>query len=91
MSDGDRIVARLFGAMLMIVGVLIVALAGLCSAAFLVTMGMNSGGLFFSNIGVVLLFGGVPIAMGVGLFIGGRALVDGPRRKPPKVDPQTFE
>ena len=88
MSDGDRIVARLFGALLMAVGALIVVLAGLCSAAFLVMMlGPRNGGAA-SGVGLILIFGGVPIAIGGGVFMGGRALWRGPQTK---ADPKTFE
>jgi hypothetical protein len=88
MSEG-RTVAKLFGAMLMAVGVLIAGLGGLCSVGFLVMMVTEPGGSALNGIPVVLIFGGVPIAIGVGVFIGGRALWRGP--PPPKVDSNTFE
>lgn len=90
MSEQDRTVAKLFGAMLMAVGVLIAGLAGLCSAAMIVMMiGQPSGAA--SALPLVVGFGGVPIVIGVGIFMGGRTLWRGPRTAPPKTDPKTFE
>lgn len=90
MSEQDRTVAKLFGAMLMAVGVLVAGLAGLCSAAMIVMMIVQPSGAA-SALPLVLGFGGGPIAVGVGIFIGGRALWRGPRTAPPKTDPKTFE
>jgi hypothetical protein len=88
--SGDRTVAKLFGAMLMAVGVLIAGLAGLCSASFIVMMIAQPGGGAMSGVPMVLVFGGVPIAIGVGIFVGGRELWRGP---PPvrRVDPKRFD
>lgn len=75
-SDQDRRdpVARLFGALLMTVGVLMMALCGLCSLAFIVSVvgggGSDVGGMLL----LVLLVGGVPIAVGFGIFWLGRWL-----------------
>ena len=90
MSDpsrtGPSVVAKLFGALLMAVGGLITTLCGLCSAAILVAAIANATkqpNLFAQNIGgslvMVLLFGGVPIAFGVGVFLWGLALYRGQR------------
>ena len=93
MSDQDRPVAKLFGALLMAVGVLIAGLAGLCSAGFLVMVlsqpGSASGAL--TGIPMILIFGGVPIAIGIGVFIGGRELWRGPSRPSPRADPKSFD
>jgi len=73
-SDQDRRdpVARLFGALLMAVGALMMALCGLCSLAAVVFMasGSDPGGSLL----LVLVFGGAPIALGFGIFWLGRRL-----------------
>jgi hypothetical protein len=67
-------VVRLFGALLMAVGVLMMALCGLCSLAGVI-YAVGSGG---SDMGLSLLFvlsfGGVPIIAGLGIFWLGRSL-----------------
>jgi hypothetical protein len=75
-SDQDRRdpVARLFGALLMTVGALMMGLCGLCSLAVLVSMtgggASEPGGMLL----LVLIIGGVPIAIGFGIFWLGRWL-----------------
>ncbi|MCJ2184921.1 hypothetical protein MTR62_19850 [Novosphingobium sp. 1949] len=61
----------LLGGLLMAIGILIAGASGLCSAA-----------LFVSDLGstaqmlpLVLLFGGMPFLLGIGLTFGGRALI----------------
>jgi len=84
-QTGASSVAKLFGALLMAVGGLIAVLSGLCSLAFLGTMIQNSvqhpgqSGQIVGLLLVVLFFGGVPISVGVGLFIIGRHLFRGRR------------
>jgi hypothetical protein len=86
MSEGKDLIVRLFGAMLMAVGGLIVVLCGLCSAAFLVNVltsasqyGNSAGAL--STILFILPIGGVPILIGVGIFFWGRVLFRRDRRE----------
>lgn len=78
MTDHDqgpeRAVTRLFGAMLMAAGGLIAGLCGLCSAVFLVSLLVKDAGAFGPMLLVTLIFGGVPIALGFGLFVWGRSL-----------------
>jgi hypothetical protein len=65
--------ARFFGGLLMVVGVLIAATAGLCSAAvthLLQTQTRNPSEL----IRQVWLYGSIPFVIGVALFFIGRAL-----------------
>jgi hypothetical protein len=66
-------VARFFGGVMMAIGVLIGGLAGLCTGAMVVA-GLASAhpepGLALMG----LLFGSVPIAIGVGVFFIGRML-----------------
>ena len=83
-TEADRAVARLFGAMLMAVGGLIVGLCGLCSFGFLaITIGGGGPASQASQIPglfvMVAVIGGVPIGVGVLVFIAGRSLWRGPR------------
>jgi hypothetical protein len=76
-SDQDRRdpVARLFGALLMAVGVLMMTLCGLCSLVFVIsTAGGGSGSEAGGMLLLVLVIGGVPIAIGFGIFWLGRWL-----------------
>ena len=73
-------VQRFFGGALMAVGFLIMALCGLCSACGVV-VGLTDetfkGG---DTIALVLIFGGVPFLIGLGIFFAGKTL----RGKPPQ-------
>jgi|APAra7269096979_1048534.scaffolds.fasta_scaffold00622_21 hypothetical protein len=75
-SDQERRdpVVRLFGALLMAVGVLIMTLCGLCSLAVLFSLAGGGGGEFGGMLSLVLVFGGVPIGVGFVLFWVGRTL-----------------
>jgi hypothetical protein len=75
-SDQDRRdpVARLFGALLMTVGALMMGLCGLCSLAAVVFMGESISSEFGGTLLLVLYFGGVPIGVGFVLFWVGRTL-----------------
>lgn len=68
---------RVFGGLLMGLGILIATLSGMCTLIF-------GGGTLFDSYGVgvdtqmlmlVLIYGGVPFMIGVGLFFAGRALL----------------
>jgi hypothetical protein len=86
-AGDDRTVAKLFGVLLMVVGGLIVVLSGLCSLTFFTMMAAHPGpgaGELASGVGVVLIFGGVPLAVGAGVFMAGRFLWRGPRPANPK-------
>jgi hypothetical protein len=63
----------LFGGILLAVGGLIALLTGLCSAYFMVLFISDSGGS--AMLPLVLLIGGIPFAIGLGLFFWGRSLV----------------
>lgn len=67
-------VARLFGALLMAVGALMMALCGLCSLIFVISMAGGGGGEAGGMLLLALVIGGVPIAIGFGLFWLGRWL-----------------
>jgi hypothetical protein len=71
---------RVFGGILMAAGILIAGLSGLCSIVVGGSMMTDSSGLFSGSgllglLPMILLFGGIPFVLGVGVFIGGRALV----------------
>jgi hypothetical protein len=87
-GDGPSPVAKLFGGLLMAAGVLIMGLCGLCSAAVLVSSLASSSPEFsgLAMIPVVGIVGGIPIALGAGLFVAGRLLWRGPRKPEPKVE-----
>ena len=92
-------VRRFFAMLLMATGGLIAGLSGLCSAAVLVTVlvplavgGAGGGGLggFINLVGMILVFGGIPFAIGAGLFVLGRNLLR-PRTPASPVVAKTFE
>jgi hypothetical protein len=74
---------RFFGGLLMAAGGLIAVSAGLCSA-FVTFVGMTQSGSGLAPL--VLLFGGIPFAIGLALFFVGRGLF---REKPGGGQPGT--
>lgn len=65
---------RLFGGILLAVGILLMTVSGLCSAAVIVSglsEAIKEPALFLYP----LLFGGVPLAIGFGMFKWGRWLL----------------
>lgn len=87
-SRNDRPVAKLFGALMMAVGGLIVGLCGLCTAGFLVMTGKSDPSGAVGLLVIAAIFAGIPIAVGVFIFIGGRNLWRGP--KPQQSSPTDF-
>jgi hypothetical protein len=86
-SRDGRPVQAFFGGALMVVGGLIGGLSGLCTAIFLIG-GLFGGGMsdYGAVVGLALTVGFLPILIGVGLFIAGRALyrsAQPPRPVPP--------
>jgi hypothetical protein len=87
-ASDDRAVPRLFGAMLMVVGGLIIALCGLCSLGVVgmvlvdVFRSPAASGDVVTMVPMVAIFGGVPIAVGFGVFFLGRGLYRGPKAPP---------
>jgi hypothetical protein len=77
---GPSSVARFFGGLLMAVGGMIAILSGLCST--IVTIGGlveavttgRFGDLISAGFPIVLMTGGIPFAIGLGLFFAGRAI-----------------
>ena len=69
---------RLFGGILLAVGILIAGASGVCSLAVL----FSSGGLYgVGMLPFVAVIGGVPFAIGAGIAFGGRALLRADRRE----------
>lgn len=66
--------SRLFGGLLLGVGILIMTCSGLCSLAFIV-IGLTGDQQSPAMIVVPLFFGGLPFAVGFGLFQWGRYLL----------------
>ena len=75
-------VTRFFGGLMMAAGILIAATAGLCSLGLTVfalvdtakTSSGNVGELITLGLPMVLLFGGIPLGVGLALFFIGRRL-----------------
>jgi hypothetical protein len=84
-------VKAVLGGILLAVGILIAGASGLCSLYVLASGfgGYGSAGQILSMIPLVLMFGGIPFAAGVGLILGGRALIRSERKPPDYGD--TFE
>ena len=85
-ETGDRAVVKLFGALLMAVGGLVVLLCGLCSLGFLgmtlastIQSPSTAAGMLAIVIGAAAVFGGVPGLCGLAVFIWGRNLYRGRR------------
>ncbi len=62
---------KLLGGIMLAIGILIAGASGLCSAVFLISMIGQS----LEMLPLIILFGGIPFAVGLGLFFGGRALI----------------
>jgi hypothetical protein len=75
-SDQDRRdpVVRLFGALLMGVGVLMMTLCGLCSLTVIFSVAGGGVSDLLGMLPVALVVGGAPIAVGFGIFWLGRWL-----------------
>jgi hypothetical protein len=86
--------AQFFGVMLIVVGLLLAALCGLCTlvvAGGSLSMpsdsqGYGGGGM----VGIALLLGGVPTLLGLGMIFAGVMLLRSARKPPPEVT-KTFE
>ena len=70
----------LFGGILMAVGILIAGASGLCSLVVLFG-GTGTGGNIIDGISVVLMFGGLPFAIGLAMFFGGDRRIGIARRE----------
>lgn len=79
MTGKPNPVAAFFGWLLIAAGVLIATTAGACSAFFMISMAGSGGdiGAWVSFLGLVVVFGGIPVGVGLGLFFIGRMLTRG--------------
>jgi len=76
----------LFGGILLAVGILVAGVSGLCSLGMLVMgLGERSGALDF--LPMVLLIGGIPFLIGLGLFFAGRSLLRAARAEQQEARP----
>lgn len=64
---------EVFGGILMAVGILIAGASGLCSLVALFSGGGDLGGAM-QMLPLILLFGGIPFAVGAGIAFGGYLL-----------------
>ena len=80
---------KLFGSLLLGCGIIVAGLSGLCTLLFAgsALLGPSNGQDAMSVIPAALLFGGIPIGIGIGMFFGGRALLRAAKRdeEPPSV------
>jgi hypothetical protein len=74
-------VKALLGGILLAIGILIAGASGLCSLVMFAGAFTESDP--GSTIAMVTIVGGPPFLIGVGLFLGGRALLKSDRPKPP--------
>ena len=65
---------RLFGGILLAIGILIAGASGLCSLAVLVSGDFGSGA-DLDALGIVAIVGGVPMVVGILIAFGGRSLL----------------
>jgi hypothetical protein len=65
---------RILGGILLAVGILIATVSGLCSLYFGFAFLMGGPGEF-GGIWLVLMVGGIPLLIGIGLIFGGRAIL----------------
>jgi hypothetical protein len=79
-----------FGGLLFAVGILIAGASGLCSLTIL-GMGMSESGGLVMMFPLVAVFGGIPFALGLGLFFGGRALLRQAKRESMKGVAEVFD
>ena len=79
---------KLFGSLLLGCGIILGGLSGLCTLIFAGSaLAGSSGEEIMSVLPAALLFGGVPIGIGMGMFFGGRALLREAKKEeePPNV------
>ena len=68
---------KLFGSLLLGCGIIFAGLSGLCALIFAgsAMAGSSSSSDLVSILPAALLFGGIPIAIGIGMYFGGRLLL----------------
>ena len=78
---------KLFGSLMLGCGIIVAGLSGLCTliVAGSALAGSSSGQEAMSVIPAALLFGGIPIGIGIGMFFGGRAMLRAAKRDEPPI------
>ena len=68
---------KVFGGLMLGCGILVAGLSGLCTLLVAGTSLLGASGTqeIMSVIPAALIFGGIPVGIGIGLFFGGRALI----------------
>jgi hypothetical protein len=86
-QDGSGSVKNFFGYALMTIGWLIAGSAGLCTTVVvgvgLLSMTPETAASTFSYAPIPLLFGGIPIVVGIAMIYAGRYLLRSGKRHPP--------
>ena len=75
---------KIFGGILIAIGILIAGASGLCSIAVLTDSGEFAGPEMWP---LVLMIGGIPFAIGVGMVFGGRAIIRSAARRESEAGP----
>ena len=60
---------RTFGTILCVIGILIMTVSGICSGIFMSEGSLEGGMIFF-----ILIFGGIPFLVGLGMFYAGKQI-----------------
>lgn len=67
---------KVFGGLLLALGILIAGLSGLCTVMMFTSSGTPvSADEILESLPIVLIFGGIPFVMGLGLVFAGRSLL----------------
>jgi hypothetical protein len=66
---------RLFGGILLAIGILIMTGSGLCSLVVIATFASEGGGEGLGMLMLPVIVGGLPFAIGFGLFYAGKVLL----------------
>ena len=82
---------KVFGGLMLGCGILVAGLSGLCTLLVAGTSLIDASGPqeLMSVLPASLIFGGIPVAIGIGLFFGGRALVRSAKAEEER-EPPTF-
>lgn len=78
---------KVFGSILLAVGILIAGASGLCSLVFSMGTLFGSSSNIRIDLPIILFVGGIPFGIGVALFFGGRALVRQATREAEELKP----
>ncbi|MCB1608458.1 MAG: hypothetical protein KDI71_15930 [Xanthomonadales bacterium] len=75
-APATSVALQVLGSIMVVAGVLLAALSGLCSGWMILMSAGNSGGIdqLLQMALMVLMVGGTPFAIGIGLIFGGRTV-----------------